>query len=355
MLDKAKLFHDVFALEPQDTVLVMIDVPRNGIMDHPDWQDRRQMAEEWRQAFAELSVSVLPMLEYPATGINNGDLPHTGQCEGVDTSIESLLGQASIVVAMTEYSATAPLSKWTQRLPDLRVASMPGVLRRMEQTALAADYQEVARRTHLLAEALTQANGANLTFSTGDHLYLDLRYRTGHADDGLCHRNKAFPLINLPSGEAFIVPYEGERPDEPSRTTGTIPFYDQGELFHLDVHENRIVRVRGDGPAARAFAAYLDEDPARANVAELGLGCNDHAVVMGAVIEDEKAGLHWAYGRSEHLGGTVSPADFRSPEHVVHQDIVYAPDSRIGVTALTLERTDEDPLRVIEDNRYLLW
>ena len=29
------------------------------------------------------------------------------------------------------------------------------------------------------------------------------------------------------------------------------------------------------------------------------------AEVTGCVLEDEKAGFHWAFGRSDHLGGVV--------------------------------------------------
>ena len=354
MLDKQKLFEAVFAPSAEDTVLVMIDTPHGGIADHERWVERRAMAAEWREAFQAMPVTVRPLLSYPATGANNGDLPSHGNMDGQSVLLEPVLAGCTIVLALTQFSATAPLSKLVRRYPGLRVASMPGVLRVMEDTALAADYREVARKAHLLAGWLTPAESARLTFSTGDELLFDLRYRTAHADDGCCRRDKAFPLINLPSGEAFIVPYEGERENEPSRTAGRIPIQCGKEIFTLEVDANRIEAVHGDGPAARAFAAQLDEDPARRNIAELGLGCNDRAVVRGVVLEDEKAGLHWAYGRSEHLGGTVGPEAFRSPAHVVHQDIVYAPASPIGVRRLTLHYPDRPPITVIEDNTYQL-
>ncbi len=355
MLDKHKLINDVFAPTSDDTVLVMVDAPHGAIEDRADWKDRRVMAEEWRQAFLDYPVSTHPLLTFPATGANNGDLPDAGQMDGRATSLEEAIAQSTIVVAMTQYSATAPLSRLAKKYPTIRVASMPGVLRRMEETALAADYQEVARRTHLLADLLTRAEGAETVFTTGDRIYFDLRYRTGHADDGLCHPGKEFPLINLPSGEAFIVPYEGEREEEPSLTRGIIPMRLNGESFSLLIESNRMADVRGDGPEARAFSEYLAADPARRNVAELGLGCNDKAVVMGSVIEDEKAGMHWAYGRSEHLGGTVGPDAFLTPNHVVHQDIVYAPDSAIGIRRLTLLFPDGSRKDVIRENAYVVF
>ncbi len=352
MLNRHKLIEDVFAPTADDVVLFMVDEPHDRVPDHRDWQERREMAQEWHESFNAFPVRLLPTYHYAATGANNGDLPQTGQLGEQEQRLDALLDEVTIIIAMTQYSATAPLSRLIRPYAPLRVASMPGVLRRMEETALAADYREVARRTHMFAQDLTDAEAAEVIFSTGERLFMDLRYRTGHADDGQCHRDKAFPLINLPSGEAFIVPYEGEREGEPSRTEGVIPLLEDDELYHLIVKQNRIVEVRGDGPGAKAFAKYLEDDPARANIAELGLGCNDRAVVQGAVIEDEKAGFHWAYGRSEHLGGTVGPDAFKKPENVVHQDIVYAPASPIGIQRLTLHLPGDEEVNVILDNEY---
>lgn len=97
----------------------------------------------------------------------------------------------------------------------------------------------------------------------------------------------------------------------------------------FEVQRNRIIDVSGESQEARELRASLREERARANIAEVAIGCNDKAVVSGNIIEDEKAGFHWAYGRSEHIGGTVGPNNFSAPDRVVHQDIIYARDSQI--------------------------
>jgi leucyl aminopeptidase (aminopeptidase T) len=355
MFDLGRLLRDVFDPAPSERVLVLCDLPRDGLADFPDWAERRRMAEEWRLGFAALGAQVAPLHTYPATSGNNADLPAAATANGRTVNLAEAIAQAHIVVAMTTHSATAPLSAFVRARRDLRVASMPGVLRRMEQSALSADYREVARRTHLLAERLTRAIRAEVVFDTGHAFTFDLRHRTGHADDGVCTRDKeGFRLINLPSGEAFIVPYEGERPGEPSLTGGTIPVAWQGETALLQVRANRIESIEG-GPYAARLQAHFEVDPARRNVAELGLGCNDAAAVMGSVLEDEKAGFHWAYGRSEHLGGVTGPADFRDPRHVVHHDIVYARGCPIGIRSLDLVYADGAAERILSGNRYTLW
>jgi leucyl aminopeptidase (aminopeptidase T) len=249
------------------------------------------------------------------------------------------------------------LIEFTQELPNLRVASMPGVMKSMEQTALAADYSEVARKSHILADKLDQAVGAKVEFSTGHQLYLDLRSRKAEADDGQLYADKkGIRFINLPSGEAFIAPYEGELEGQPSRTKGMIPVMYDDELVLFRVEENCIVEVIGDGPQVAQKRDYFAVDQARRNIAELGLGCNDKAVISGSVLEDEKVlGLHWAYGRSDHLGGTVGVADFSDPSHVVHYDIVYPKGGGVEIASLVLEYEDGTSEEIIRDGQYTIF
>jgi leucyl aminopeptidase (aminopeptidase T) len=158
----------------------------------------------------------------------------------------------------------------------------------------------------------------------------------------------------LPSGESFKVPYEGDREGEPSLTAGEIPVQEGDEVVVFRVEANRIVEVTGSGPAAERLGAYFGVDPARGNIAEFAMGCNPMAVVWGNVLEDEKAGFHWAYGRSEHLGGTVGPDEFLSPDTIVHEDIVYASDSPLQVTSLVLVSAEGKEREVIRGGEYLI-
>lgn len=352
--DLNRLLRDVFAPDATDRALVMVDVPRQPSDDFPDWQERRAMAEEWRQGLIALGIPTQPLLSYPATGANNGDLPAMGLMEDRPVAMEPVLRAATMVIAMTRYSATAPLSILTRAAPDLRAASMPNVLRRMERSALAADYTVVSRKATTLAAWLGAAESAEVMFSTGHAFRFDLRHRSPHADDGMCRRDKqGFRVINLPSGEAFIVPYEGERAGDPSRTAGQIPLPYKGHTYVLEVKENRIGSITGDGPDRRWLEDHFNVDPARRNIAELGLGCNDRAIITGNVLEDEKAGFHWAYGRSEHLGGVVGPDAFSRPENVVHHDVVYAKGCPIEIASLDLVDAAGRARAVIRGGEYV--
>jgi len=359
--DLKKLLIDVFAPQSGERVLVMTDLPHGEWTDNEKWAERREMAADWHLAFQHLGTegrfTVHPLFSYLATGAHSAPLPEAGDIDGQRVRLEDILSGTNIVAALTEYSATAPLITFCQKYPNLRCASMPGVMRSMETTAFAADYTEVAHKSHVLAEKLGQALGARVRFSTGHQMYFDLRNRKAEADDGQLHADKkGLRLINLPSGEGFIAPYEGELEGQPSKTEGTIPIMDEDELVLLRVKENRIVEVIGDGPRAAQKREYFAVDQARRNIAELGLGCNDKAVVSGNLLEDEKVmGMHWAYGRSDHIGGTVGVADFSDPTHVVHFDNVYPEGGRIEIPSLVLEYGDGRTEEIIRDSRYTLF
>ena len=350
MLNLRKLFIDVFDPQPGETAVVFVDLPHGEIHDTPAWKERRAMAERWHAALVqfggEQKFEVLPIVMFEATGTNNGQLPSKGTQNGVVVVLEDIGARATLLLAMTEFSASAPLIGWTKRFPQLRAASMPRVAPEMESTALAADYAQVARSCERLRKHLAKAHLAEIEFSTGDQFVFDFRFRVAEVDDGRLHRDAPDPrLINLPSGEAYTAGYEGEQ-DTPSLTSGVLPVWYEGEIVRLRVNQNRVKEVMGESAAARNFREFLFLDPGRCNVAELGLGCNPCARVWGNVLEDEKAGPHIALGRSEHLGGITGPDAFRDARNVWHEDFVYARESPIKIRKLTLVDAggNRDPL-----------
>ena len=357
MFDVKKLLVDVFDPQPDEVVSFIVDEPHGEISDHDGWTARRSMAERWRQAMEEISVErgfkVDPIVTFDATGANNADLPEAGRRQGETVNLHDKLASSTLVVAMTEFSATAPLAHLAQENEDFRAASMPGVEERMEKTALAADYSQVAARCRAIAEAMEGAVLCDVLFSTGHRCFFDLRHRQAEMDDGFLPRGKdGDRIINLPSGETFIVPYEGEQEGLPSWTAGSIPVVEDDELMVFLVAGNQVLAVEGEGPVTERYAEFFNEDPARANIAEVAFGVNDRAEVTGLVLEDEKAGFHWAFGRSDHLGGVVGVEDFESPDNVVHQDIVYAAGNPIQAERVSVIHPDGREAVIIDKAEY---
>lgn len=362
--DLTKFLVDVFAPVAGERAAVLTDVPTSGSPDHLAWAERREMASSWRGGLAGLGESigfeVLPLVTYEAAGRSGASFPPKCRAGGESKSMTSLFDEVSLVLAFAEFSPTAALVDVCKRRPGahvFRAASMPGIEKRMEATSLAADYAQVAKRCRILKEAFRDADRAEVEFSTGHRCVFDLRFRVCEADDGYLHRDKDddLPVINLPSGETFVVPYEGEKAGTPSRTAGELPVSEEGEIAVFRVQENRIREVAGAGAVAKKYRSFFAGDPARGNIAELAFGCNDRAVVTGNVLEDEKAGFHWAYGRSDHLGGVVGLSRFASPDNVVHQDIVYAHGNPITIAAADIVTADGKRTAVIRDGAYRLW
>lgn len=388
-----RLIETVFAPSPDEHRLaLLVDLPDDVRSDHPAWLDRRQLASEWldalRSALRPGGIHVELWL-YPNAHTNNGDLPdrvwpwshgalpaharELAESEGLPFS--RLFETLPMAIALTEFSATAPMKIAARRyghVSGFRAATMPGFTRAM-MPALAVDISEVDHRCQVLKRALDQATGADIVFTaegTEYRLYLDLRHRTSHASSGLIRTPGT--AGNLPSGETYIVPYEGELSDDPSRSAGELPVELEGEIVIYDIVANKAVDARtasvssavvgtaSRGPVATREAELLRREPAYANLAELGLGVLAAFGVepVGRVLLDEKLAPHIAFGRSEHFGGSVGPQDFSSPDAVVHVDRVYAdlPNARVRVAKLDLVSDDVavSSTPVIRDGAYVI-
>jgi leucyl aminopeptidase (aminopeptidase T) len=236
---------------------------------------------------------------------------------------------------------------------------MPGFSSRMIP-ALQIDYGEVARRVTMLKDRLDRAEEADVRFLVDGRrefrVNFDLKFREAHASTG------RFPdpgtAGNLPSGEAYIVPYEGEK-DERSRTQGVLPVQIQKDLVLYSIVENRAVHADGEGEAARIEREKLRKEPAYGNMSELGFGVLEDFGLqpIGEILLDEKLGFHVAFGRSDHFGGAVGPKDFSSPKEVIHLDRIYIPASqpRIKVQSVVLGYPDQQPEQIMGDGKYLVF
>ncbi len=337
--EKIKMFKDVFAPKSGEKVLFLIDIPHDNIKDNEKWSNRREMAKDWYQIFNKMGDETgfsVKWMEYKATGLNNKPVPE---------EIIKAVHNSNLVLAMTEFSGTSSILPICRaENSTTRGASMPGIERRMENSAFKANYQDVKKYALAIDRLLNKSVGAEILFSTNDILYIDLRNRIAHADTGDC--TKYGQGINFPSGEAYKAPYEGASDETdkfgPSKTKGIWPVKYDSELVKYIVEKNNIVDVIGEGRKADERRSFFEENDSRKNIAELGIGCNPKAVVTGNVLEDEKvAGLHIAYGLSAHLGGKVKSD--------VHQDICYPKSAPVEAKTLTLINEDGSKVELIKN------
>lgn len=374
-----KLIQAVFPLQRGDRKLgILIDIPQNSRKDHPDWQLRRTMAYEWYKALklktAALGLEKIALIAYPDVESNNADLPRDAYfIEGSPPSIAHQLDDEDIdepvlfsyvfrefqlFLAPTEYSPTAPLKNAAKQF-GFRAATMPGFSPQMIP-ALRIDYNEVFRRVSIIKEKVDEAEGAEVIFNVDKDkeykMFFDLRYRKGHLSSG------RFPdkgtAGNLPSGETYIVPYEGEK-GEKTKTRGILPVQPDNDVVLFTIEENRAVSVEGEGEAVQAERDHLQREPAYGNMAELGFGvlADFGLTPINQVLLDEKLGFHIAFGRSDHFGGAVGPKDFSSPKEVIHLDRIYIPATqpRISVISVVLDYPNNQKEKIIENDKYLVF
>lgn len=359
--------------ESEREVGILVDLPDAVLPDNEDWKIRRETAMRWYSELEtqrEQSGLNCRLILYRNARRNNADLPEKAwilrgemppDADALDESeannFEEILSEGDFFLAPTELSATAPLKLLAPRLA-FRAATMPGFSQAMIP-ALRLDYEEINRRVMLLKSLLDEASGAELLFridgDTKHQLFLDLRHRSGHASGGLLP--EAGMAGNLPSGEAYIVPYEGEIPDDPSRSRGIMPVEIEGEIVLYEIENNRARRILGDGAMAEAEREHLRREPAYGNLSELGLGVLGAFGLepIGEILLDEKLGLHIAFGRSDHFGGMVGAKDFSTPEAVIHLDRVYVPKIQPRVAPEKLELVFPDRrLLLMAEGEYLI-
>lgn len=355
---------------------ILVDLPDENHPDHEKWQVRRQIAYDWWQKLdaskSEFNLDNVSVICFSNTGKQNADLPETGCITQLPPSewnlqnlrskeqfvdLQQLLSQQNIMMAPTEFSATAPL-KLAAKRHGFRAATMGGFSPAMVP-ALRLDWNEVARRVNIVKELLDVALSAQIEFLVDDtqqySLYLDLRYRGAFASTGLLpNPGTAF---NLPSGESYIVPYEGDL-EASSLSEGVMPIQFGDEIVRYQIKENRAVEILSDGPKSAQEKKKLMEEPASGNIAELGVGVlrDLGTKPIGETLLDEKLGLHIAFGRSDHFGGATGAKQYNDPANMEHFDWIYIPEMqpRIQVKSIVLEIEDQEKL-ILRDEEFLIF
>ena len=286
-----------------------------------DGGDSRQLAEALRDTAARYGAeAVLALMDERA---NDGTEP--------PPPIAAALAACDVYIVPTSRSLSHTEGRRAATQAGARGATLPGVTADMLARMMAIDFDALKARTLQITELLDQADFAHVTCAHGSDLMLDLTGRRGLADYGDITSGNTFG--NLPAGEGFIAPLSA---------SGTLAATSLGSLgvspepVLLTVEHGHLTAA--NGPLGPDFLQRLQQHGRNGtNVAELGVGTNDAAILTGNVLEDEKilGTVHVAFGASAGIGGTVSVP--------IHLDVV--------VTEPTL---DVGGTRVLDAGRWLL-
>jgi leucyl aminopeptidase (aminopeptidase T) len=216
--------------------------------------------------------------------------------------VAAAMKAADVVLAPTVQSLSHTAARKAANDAGARIATLPGVTEEMLARVMSADMAELRRRGAAVAKALDDGAEARITCANGSDLRVSLEGRTAIPDAGELTARGAFG--NLPCGEGFIAP---------SHTEGTLVV--DGSLAGIGLAEAPIeLTVESDhlitatGSQGAAFMELLTAHGTDGtNVAELGIGTNDKAILTGNVLEDEKilGTCHVAFGASAAIGGNI--------------------------------------------------
>jgi leucyl aminopeptidase (aminopeptidase T) len=217
-------------------------------------------------------------------------------------TVAEAMAAADVLLAPTVQSLSHTAARKRATDGGARAATLPGVTEEMLARVMSADMEGLRRKGHAVAEALDRASEARITDSNGTELVLDLSGREAIPDAGELTEPGAFG--NLPCGEGFIAPAGGQGALVIDGSLAGIGLVD--EPVELVVEGGHLTSARGgQGMAFLELLTVHGEDGT--NIAELGIGTNERAILTGEILEDEKiAGTcHIAFGASAGIGGTV--------------------------------------------------
>jgi len=211
---------------------------------------------------------------------------------------------ADVVIAPTIQSISHTEARKAVTDAGVRVASMPGVTEEMLARVMGADMAMLQKRGTQLSRALGAGAEVRITCPHGSDLVLGLGSRTAIVDAGVLTKRGAFG--NIPCGEAFVAPLEGTAEgtlviDASIAGIGTVD-----TPVELTVQGGHLIEASGED-GARLMELLTEHGHDGTNVAELGIGTNEEAIVTGNILEDEKilGSIHVAFGASAAIGGTV--------------------------------------------------
>lgn len=329
-----RLLETVFAPRSSERVAILIDLANPRLMkDYGFLADSKLTIQRIAHdtfykglqdgVLAEMDLRGGEMFAYKITGGSNLDLPDLAiDASGKELSLEGdIYPNYDLILCISTYSATAPLTAFAKQY-GFRGATLHGVNPIILGSGLSVDYNQVSVKAEKLRLGVTKAEAVEIDFVYRSEKYtlkLILNGQEAQKSHGLCRGGP--DVANLPAGEVYFVPEsaEGQFPQR----------YEDGTIALMTVKKGRVMDIsllHGDEKLVAEHKARILDDPATGEIGELGFGTQT-LPVSGRDIQDEKifGTFHVATGRSDHLGGGLTPEKFTDRSHATHDDILFSP------------------------------
>ena len=254
-------------------------------------------------------------------------LPRKTNGEEPPREIAELMKMVDVVLCPTSKSLTHTDSRRAASEKGVRIATLPGVTEEIMVRCMNADYNKIAERTFRLCDLLEQTSVVRVQAPAGTDVALPIKGRKAHASTGLFREKGLWG--NLPTGEAYLAPLEGESQgivvvDGSMASVGVVR-----EPISIQVKDGYATDVSGGAEAKRLIELLEPHGKDGRNVAEFGIGTNDKAILTGLILEDEKVmgTIHIAFGDNKSMGGSVRVASHL--DGLIKQPTVWFDDRMI--------------------------
>ena len=222
-----------------------------------------------------------------------------------------------VEILVTDKSLTHTKARKAATARGARIATMPGITEDICNRCLDIDYEELKKESNRIWSILKDSSSIRVTTKVG----MDMTFTVGRSEffgknGGSFHARGDYG--NLPEGEVSFAPETAEG-----------VFVVDASFPGLGLLKSPITfKVRGGvayeitGERSQDVKARLDRvGPKAYKVAELGIGLNSKAKIIGLILEDEKVvgtvhvalGSNISYGRDNdvpiHLDGVIKDPD----------------------------------------------
>jgi leucyl aminopeptidase (aminopeptidase T) len=242
------------------------------------------------------------------------------------------------IMAITNFSTTHTLFRkiLTDQL-GVRYASMPLFDVDMFKTSLNVDYKKLEVITEKLAKKIDNYEAFNITSSNGTNLYIPRYERLVKADTGNLKEKGTYS--NLPAGEVFFAPVEGE-----SNGVLVIELSTTRKLrnpISVKIEGGKVIDIQGEEDFVDELKNKLSAHENNRNIAELGFGTNRNAIIVDNILEAEKiyGTVHVAFGDNAGFGGRVS-APFHEDFLILYPEVYGLKDGKKSLILKNREFVD---------------
>jgi len=230
-------------------------------------------------------------------------LPRSRHGEEPPQAVSEAMMKADVIIAPTTLSLTHTQARINACKSGARIASMPGITEKMMNSGgIIADCRMLNDLALVWNKRLESIREVTVVTEMGTDIVFDLEGCSWMMDTGMCHEKGC--SSNLPAGEMYIAPRDANGVFVVDGSMSGFGLLDSP--IEITVRKRYVTSIKGK--QAEKLEAMLDRVGEKArNIAELGIGINPEAKLIGNVLEDEKVGgtVHIALGDNSSFGGDV--------------------------------------------------